>query len=226
VDVTFADSGFVMHEWKSEGRNPYLYAKTVHEGEDVEQYWSCGGRDRWDASPDGKKLVAKGAAVKLSPKSNVGIFLASLKNAGYPMDKMDHTDVGASLDGMECHIQRVPQEGEFAKSKMEDGREFTRTIVTVTKIHKLPWEKKKATKAKAKKGKKPSADLEKKVEEFVAMSLAENPEGVMKKNLTKPVFNEFEADDRNAALALVFDDGWLGDDDRPWVYEDGIVKIA
>jgi hypothetical protein len=225
VDVTMKNTAFIMHEWGTEGKNPYLYSTLEHAGGDEEVYWSCGGRAKFEAAPEGNKLVAKSASVKLSPKSNAGIFFASLLNSGYPEDKMEPSDIAGTLNGLECHIQRVPQEGEFAKGKREDGSEFTRTIVTVTKIHKLPWEKQKATK-KTKKSKEPSSELETEVEGFVVSALADNPEGVPKKNLTKPVFNKFDGDDRNPALALVFDDEWLGADARPWIYEDGIIKIA
>ena len=207
--------------------------------ENIIQFYSMGNANDWLPSDDGSQLVAVGKAANIRLTSNGGILLKSMIDAGFPAEKL--TDDITILDGMEVHMIRVPApERPGLKNKKE--KKFEDTLLIVSEIKTLPWEKKAAkatTKAKpvgapaAAKAKKETAKAKPEVAEegddavsdaavaAVLAILAE--EGtITKKALPGKIFQtEKENPDRNAIVKLVFDDEFLGA--GPWEYEDGVL---
>lgn len=201
---------------------PYLHADMEVNGETYENWWSAGGSQFYEPSADGKQLKAKSTATGIRQNSNVGIFFESLANCGYPPDRMGE-DISV-LDGIQAHFLRVPEPDRkgLKRPVAEPGRE--KTVLTFTKIIKMPWE---TGKKAASKGKAPAAadGLDEEVVNMILTSLADNHEGVAKKELIKQVVSGFDSSKKSAALKFVNDDTWLKE--RPeWNYEDGVVRLA
>ena len=226
VDVTFSNCQFEMKDLAGgTNLNPYLSIDLESDDGTVTQYWSCGGKDKFVTSNDGKALVAVGTATTVNKGSNLGILLTSLVNAGFPPDKIgEDIDI---MDGMKCHVIRVPEPKRpgLKRNKRADGKEYDRTILTVSKIHTLPWEKSKGSAKGKGKSAEVDGELTMKIEEFVMDQLSQNPDGVPKKMLPQAAFKAFSGDERKEVMQVVFDDGFLGSKDRPWKYEDGVVSM-
>ena len=228
TDGEFSGFKFTMHDLKGGSNlNPYLYASFKAEGdEEHDIWWSCGGAANWEVAPDGKRLKAKGGQKGINKGSNLGIFLASLFNSGFPRDKFG-SDIEI-LNGLQAHIIRVPEPERRGLNRpvREDGRTGG-GIVTVSKINKLPWDKA-GGKAKGKPAAgKPVADnaaLENEVVGIILTSLADNPEGIAKKDIIKAVVAQAAAESRGAAMQMANNDTWLkGRSD--WAYDNGVIKL-
>jgi hypothetical protein len=158
VDVTF--TAVDCEEWNYGGKGPGVPAlhitMTDEQGEEHEQYLSCGSLDKIVPSDDGSTFVpAEGSSTKGIPaSSNGGIFMRSLGDSGYPFtsdqglpDDYDPRNIKQLLTGLNCHILRIPapKRPGIAEPEAKPGkRTFPREVLTVTKINSLPWEKKKA----------------------------------------------------------------------------------
>jgi len=208
------------------GDAPYLVADFTAENETYGLRWACGGAANWEVAADGKKMKAKGTQKGINKGSNLGIFLASLYNAGFPKDKLG--DDISILDGLQAHMIRVPEPERKGLNRpaAQPGRE--RTIPTISRVIKLPWEKAAAPKPGAKKpaGKTPStsAELEKEVVGIILTSLADNPEGIAKKDIIKSVVAQASTDTRGAAMQMANNDTWLKGRTE-WAYDNGVVKM-
>lgn len=209
------------------GDTPYLLADFAVEGETYGMRWSCGGAANWEVGANGKSLKSKGAQKGINKGSNLGIFLASLYNAGFPKDKLGN-DIEI-LNGMIAHIIRVPEPERKGLNRppTQPGRE--KSIPTIHKIIKFPWDK---TAAKGK-GKGPAAKstapatndaLDSEVVGIILTSLADNPEGIAKKDIIKAVVASASAENRGAAMQLANNDSWLKSK-KDWAYENGVVKL-
>lgn len=242
VDVLFKSNTFAMFDYGGTvpGGSPSLKAVMLAEGEEEEmdQYYSLGNARDWQPSDDGTQLVAIGNATGIRATSNGGMFLKALVDAGFPADKLG--DDITVLDGLQAHVIRVPvpERAGIAKSKKQKDREEKYgppTLLIVSEIITLPWEKAKAKgapkkaaakgKAKAKaKGKKTgeeSGGADEKAVETVMAILAEDGT-VAKKDLPAKIFQAMKTDpDRNEVIKLVFDDAFLSN--GPWGYEDGTL---
>jgi hypothetical protein len=225
VDGEFSGFVFDMRDLKGGSNlNPYLCASFTAEGESYDMYWSCGGSANWEVGAGGKSLKAKGTQKGINKGSNLGIFLASLYNAGFPKDKLGN-DISI-LDGMQAHIIRVPEPERKGLNRpaAEPGRE--KTIITVSKINKLPWDKSKGAKPAGAKPKAPAASeaLESEVVGIILTALADNPEGIAKKDIIKSVVAQAESANRGAAMQMANNDSWLKGRTE-WAYDNGVVKM-
>lgn len=229
VEVEFQGVSFKMHDLAKGGNlNPYLYAELKVGDETHEQYWSCGSKDYFVASPDGKKLTPTQPGRRLAKNSNAALFMASLLSCGFPPDNLDVDDIGKALNGMVAHVIRVP---EPERPGLAKGRtERTRTILTVKKITSMPGERKG-------KGKKAEAvatsqleNLESKIQDLIVGKLTENPDGgILKKTLTSMILTGIKgmsSDEKREVIQKFVSDEWLGADDRPWAYKDQTVRLA
>lgn len=211
----------------SAGDVPYLVADFTTEDDTYGMRWSCGGAANWEIGAGGKSLKAKGAQKGINKGSNLGIFLTSLYNSGLPKDKLGN-DIEV-LNGLQAHIIRVPEPERkgLQRAPRTDGREGP-GIVTVTKVHKWPWEKS-AAKGKGKTpapGKQPAASdaLDAEVVGIILTSLADNPEGIAKKDMIKAVVAQASSENRGAAMQLANNDTWLKSKTE-WAYENGVIKL-
>ena len=229
VDVTFKECRVCTWDYNGTVPAPVPAIRVAMQlsdgGETAEQYWSAGSGKDWMPSDDGKKLVAIGKATALVRSSNAGILMESIINSGYPEDKI--SDDISALEGMEVHMMRVPapKRGGLAKSTRADGREFEATVLTVSKIHKLPWEKK-AAKGKGKDPEAINGDVQATATAALMAVLANNPDGVTKQQIPGLVFKEVDAKDpnRNEVVKVVFTDDFLKA--GPWEFADGVVKMG
>lgn len=227
VDVVLQEVAFVM--WDYNGTlptaNPAIKAKMVEEdGTEHEQYWSAGQAKDWVASDDGKRLVAAGNSSGLNSGSNAGILLTSIVNAGFPEDKIG--DDITVFKGMKCHVirQAAPKRG-IVRAPRADGRVFEDTVLVVSKIHQLPWERKGAATTTAATATGTDGSLAEKATGLVMEILASEGKAIPKQQLVTKLFQHVKADpDRNKLVQLVHQDSFLGA--GPWTYDKGMVSTG
>ena len=199
--------------------------------EDQIQHFSAGSLDRFVPSDDGLCAVpAEGQddTILLIKTTNALLFITSLTDSGFPKDKIaDEEDV---FEGTEVHIRQVPRPKLRGIDREGDA---AKTILAVTKIHKLPWEKKSKGKGKAaaSKGKakaepeEASSDIADKAVETVMAAVTSSENGIVKKDLLVEAFKSLSKDeDRTAVVRLIKDDAWLAD--GPWTYDEETETIS
>jgi len=243
VDVTFKECVFDMFDYNGKvvpGVPSLKIDMVMEDDEEATQYYSMGSANDWIPSEDGSQLMAVGKASSIRMTTNGGIFLKSLIDAGFPVDKLG--DDITVLDGMQAHVIRVPapKRPGLKKQERSDGKKFEETILIVGEILTLPWEKSKpkgAPKGKAApkgKGKtKPAAKKTKAEPEgdvndaavMVVLSILESEGTITKKELPSKIFQTEKTNpDRNAIVKAVFDDAFL--EAGPWDYEDGTLVAS
>lgn len=234
VDVVFQEVKFAM--WDYNGSipvaNPAVMVKmTEEDGTEHVQYWSAGQSKDWVASDDGKKLVAVGNASGINSSSNAGILLTSIINAGFPEDRVTD-DIGV-FQGMKCHvIRQAAPKRNVVKQPRADGRVYEDTVLIVSKINQLPWEKKgAATKTAAGKAATPTAvendgdAIAAKATDVVMEILTAEGKGIPKQQLVTKVFQAAKSDpDRNKLVQMVHKDEFLSN--GPWAYSGGVVSAG
>lgn len=223
------------------------------EGDELEQFLSAGKANRAVPSEDGEDeaeegdfiIPAEGSGARaLSKSTNAYIFLNSLCSPAegklkFPEAKLD--DGISSLEGLHCHVTRVPQPKRGGLPTEEGERE--RTVLVVHEIYELPkgisgargGSKKKTTRRS-----KPEPEEEEEEEEggedelsekaqaIVVKVLDKHPKGVTTDGLVKGAF-PFAAKmgkARKDILELIQDEDFLGDDDAPWEYNSRRNKIT
>lgn len=242
VDVTLKENRFDVFDYNGTVKPGVPSLKIVmdlEDGEEATQYYSMGSPTDWAPSEDGTQLVAIGKATNIRLSSNGGIFLKALVDAGFPADKLG--DDISILDGLQAHMIQVPapKRPGIKKKAREDGREFADTILIVSEIKTLPWEKskprgapagsKKTTTGKGGTTKKKSApasdDDAKRKTTLAILAILEEEGSIAKKDLPTAIFRNYKSDpDRNAMVKTAFDDEFLGG--GPWTYEDNTLVAA
>jgi hypothetical protein len=140
MDVDLKSLTFVEYDYNGKADKPTLALLVVmgdSEGTDHDQYFSAGDLSRFQPSPDGKYAVAVAGAKGLSTTSNAALFLKSIVDQGFPEDRITHTV--EPFEGANVHVVRVPQPKRSGLVQAEGERE--RTVLVVSKINRLPWEK-------------------------------------------------------------------------------------
>lgn len=197
--------------------------------EDQVQHFSAGSLDRFEPSDDGLCAVpAEGQddTILLIKTTNALLFITSLTDSGFPKDKIaDEVDV---FEGTEVHIRQVPRPKLRGIDREGDAQ---KTILAVTKIHKLPWEKKgkgkgkAASKSKKAEPEEASSDITDKAVETVMAAVTASENGIVKKDLLVEVFKAMAKDeDRTAVVRLIKDNAWLSD--GPWTYDEETETIS
>jgi hypothetical protein len=243
-DVKVTESRFAMFDYggKAQPVPAIMWKLDRMDGSaQVIQYWSIGKSTDWMPSDDGKELLPIGKVTELVSSSNGMLLLSSLVNAGLSESKLGE-DISI-FDGMECHVNRVAAP---TRKGMVNQKENA-TVLIVSKIHKLPWEKStksgsKTTKPKsgsktAKPGKDTTEDKEVDIEalatEFVLGILSDGdkmlstyPDGIPKAKLAPEAFAAFPQKDpnRSAIVQILFKDEFLKT--GPWKYEGGKISIG
>lgn len=246
IRATIKEATFVMTDYGGKSSMVRPAAHLVLEEPDGEihddQFWSCGKAEDWVPSDDGKYLIPTGLKTQIHKSSNLGMFLQSLMDCGFPADKFD-ADIGF-LVGLEAHFQQVDTGREKKKSK--DGtREYADTALCVAEIFNFPWEKKggksgggktakktapkKAPKAQADDEGGRDGDLESEAMTVIMGIVAESgDDGIVKKALATAIMQAREGEDQkvtNKILKLAFSDAFLEGDGVPWTYEDGVLTM-
>jgi hypothetical protein len=240
ADVTITEARFVMWDYQGQIREPVpAMAVTMETGgegtpltETYTQYYSCGDSKNMTPSQDGKTLEVTGSH-GLKSNSNAGQFLTELVKAGFPDSKLAEGDISV-LDGMEAHVIRIPQPKRAGLAKSAANPDKEQTILVVNKIHKLPWDK---TAKKSQVAKMPvkaetaaapvSTEAHTEKAKTVVMDILANLGGSAPKNkIVAEVFKALISDpDRQAVIALVYQDGFLASDSNPWKYDPKTTKV-
>ncbi len=194
------------------------------------QHFSAGSLDRFEPSDDGLCAVpAEGQddSILLIKTTNALLFITSLTDSGFPKDKIsDEVDV---FEGTEVHIRQVPRPKLRGIDREGDAE---KTILAVTKIHKLPWEKKGKGKAAAK-GKKAaaepeeaSAEISEKAADAVMNAVSASDNGIVKKDLLVEVFKSLAKDEDRTAVVNLIKKGDFLSEGGPWTYDEETETIS
>ena len=244
MDVTFKSLSFVEYDYNGTVDKPVLallVVMTDQDGTDHDQYFSAGDLNRFQASENGKYAVAVAGAKGLSTSSNAALLLKSIVDQGFPEDKLTHTV--EPFEGMEAHVVRVPQPKRSGLAQKEGERD--RTVLVVSKIIRLPWEKTGAGKARptstAAAGKATSTQPAKSTASNGDSDLAEEAQGlilqlleakggeVKKTGVGAGAFKLLAGNaNRGELLKLMTDDGFLseGAEAGLWAYENNTISAA
>lgn len=229
---TVTDAEFAIWNYGGEGPDTPAAKFTIQpeEGDEVEQYFSCGRESDWMPSKDGSRLLAVGRATGINTSSNFALLLASMVNAGYPEDKM--TDSIKDFIGLSANWMRVPAPKRAGLKPKEGQEDRVKTILTVGDIIKLPWEK--AGKADGKataKGKSAAAakeegggELEEEATTLVMEAVMDAGGELIKQKLPSALFPKLKGNpNMKALLQLVQSDDFLAS--GPWSYADGELTM-
>ena len=197
-------------------------------------YWKAGDPEAWDA--DGEGFIPIGKPEKLHESSKFIQFVLSVVDSGFDPEKVLN-DV-TIFEGMVAHVIDIETTYDDLKDE-ETGDPVKVHNIIVDRIEVFPYKdgKKKAAakpkgKAKDKKDKKAPADdaiLDKTVDFVLGLLTDENApeEGYTKKELPKKCFILMKGDeDIKAVVKFLYSDEFLGDEERPWTYEDGIITTG
>ncbi|KKN52301.1 hypothetical protein LCGC14_0613960 [marine sediment metagenome] len=250
VDVEITGAAFEMYDYNGSQPIPVPVLKVsyrvLEDNATFDDYQSCGDKNTWVPDDEGERLtdISPGQNATIKTSSNCGIFMTSLANAGFPMDKLDGPI--SVLAGMEAHVVRQPapvRKGlDEAKTNDDGTKKFPKTILVIEEIKVLPWDAeegetpkkaagKKGKKAPAKKaaGKKAStkkaASGEAEAEATIyILGLLEKAgdDGVTKKDLPRHIFTDLQDDpNRNAIIQITNGDEYLSA--GPWNLEGGVL---
>jgi hypothetical protein len=249
IRATITDAKFVMtnYQGKSQIMRPaaHLTLTEIVDGEELvhdDQFWSCGKAEDWMPSDDGKYLIPTGMKKQIHKSSNFGMFLVSALDCGFPGDKFD-SDI-SFLIGTEAHFHQIVV-ADRGKTKTKDGKEYDAQVMCLAEIFKFPWEKAKGKSAKTSgkqskgkgKGKAKAepeaddgADLNADAQAIIMELLVEAGGEMAKKDLASKIMQHQKdagGDQKttNQMLKLAFNDEYLGGDDQPWTYEDGVLTM-
>lgn len=245
MDVVLKSLGFCLYDYGGTIDKPTLALLVIMvdpDGTEHEQYFSAGDPNRFQPSADGKYVVAVAGAKGLSTSSNAAIFLKSIVDQGFPEDRITHTV--EPFEGMEAHVVRIPQPKRSGLVQAEGARD--KTVLVVSKINRLPWEKtgtgKAAPKLSASRTAAPSStktapaatngeasDLAEEAQGLI-LQLLENKGGEVKKTgVGAGAFKLLTGNaNRGELLKLMTDDGFLseGAESGLWAYENNTISAA
>lgn len=213
----------------------------AEDGEDDDriEYLRIGPLDKFTPNKDETEAVAVNNA-RINKKSKASLFAKSLVEAGFDADKLGSGKVDV-IDGLRVHVnvETLPsfknKDGEEVKGGQlpkitailgEDGGASQAAPKTSSKASKKSKKTEKAEKAEKVSGGSDDA-VSKKAEGAVLTELAQRGGSASKVGLPNVILVALAQDkDRNAAIALVHSEDWLGDDDRPWSYEGGELSLG
>lgn len=243
VNLTWKNVGFVLWDYngKSPTNSPALKITLVDEdGGEQGQYWSAGDAKNWVPSPDGKRLQSVSSVEKQNISTNMGILIKSLVDSGF--DEGLIGDDVSIFEGLVAHMIQVPapkRGGTVARTPRADGRVFENTILVVDSIVTMPGAKAGAKRrgaastAKAAPQAQNNGELDavsvKTLKKILEDNLGAHPDGLLKAELPRLVFNELRANKelRNSVTTQLNDDEFLtGGGEGVWEYVDGKVSLA
>jgi hypothetical protein len=229
VTATVASADFVMWDYggKAADSPAMKFGLGLESGDEAEQYWSVGNAKDWRPSPDGKRLIGIGSAKGINVKSNMGLFLTSIVNAGFPEDKLED-DISVFV-GMEAHFIRVaaPKRPGLERAPREDGREFEQTVLVVDEIIKMPWDKGKGKgKSSGKSGGSGGDELSEEAREVMLEILSGSKGPVRHKDIPNLVLKAAKDNPRRAQIVkLLYSEEFLSSEENPWDFEDGEISL-
>lgn len=232
----------VLEREDSEDEEPYV--QYLSAGKANRLVPSEDGEEEADEGPF--VAPAEGSNAKgLGDSCNANIFLKSAVKPANGKLKLSEAaldnGVRDALSGMRCHLLRVPQPKRAGLPVDEDEEQRQHTVLTVSEIYELPGKKTKAprtkagTKKKVKTRTKPEPEEEEEEEEEeeggddaavekaeeIITSILESKGEVKVTALAKLVFPKASKAGalKKEILALVKDQYFLGEEDRPWMFD-------
>lgn len=243
VDVEIITARFEIYDYEGKGDPaPVLLLKLkTEDGEEHKEALSVGKIADWQPSDDGKELQAVGNATSLRDKCKAILFLQSCASAGFPPDKLEPGDASV-LDGLGFHALRVTVDYRGLEKKRDaQGREMDFTVLNCSKINYLPGEKKggkgaaaaksSGTKKKAAPASAPAAsgadlDIDSAAEAALLELLIEVDGEIQAKMIPTKIYKKLtDVKNKNLVLKRSYEEDFLSGE-RPWTYEDGVVKLA
>ncbi len=169
------------------------------DGQEFVQHYSVGDPTRVMPSADGKGLAMQGDNVALNKSSNFFVLMKALEDAGLPEDFMDN-DITV-LETMVTHNigAAEPKRAGLARQEPEEGGRI-RILPVPDEIVTMPGKGKKLAA-----GKKPGAPSEEIIPEamaLVAELLAENPDGIERKEIAAAAIKAKKAQVATMAFKL------------------------
>ena len=223
ADVTFKEVRAVLWDYagKLPEATPALAVTMIStDGREVTQYYSAGDKKNFVPSKDGKRFIPVGTARSLSDSCNAIQFIRSIVDTKqFPEEKIE--DDVTVFEGMVAHVIQVSQPKRAGLSQAEG-----KTILVVSKIIRLPWEKKTVAKAVPKpQAKSEPQSWEPKAFETVLAIVSERGGSVSKQDLPTLVFRKLMKDpDRNSIFNLVSKDDWLAS--GPWEFDGATITTG
>ncbi len=218
--------------------------KVLTDGFEFKQVYSAGDLKHFVPSQDGRFAIPVGSQTGLNDQSNAIQYLASLVNAGFPEDRIAN-DV-AVFEGVEGHVNQVPQKERKGLAK-SDPTAKAKTVLVMTQITKLPWEKGKVSPIKPAQAKTqvaapvaspaPSATeapsngvVVKSVETVMGILMAKGGT-VTKAAIAQEAFKTLANDpDRNAVVQAIYKDEFLHgktvEGGVPWQFDGKTISLG
>lgn len=249
VDVTWKNVKFEVLDYGDGNKAPTLGIDLVTGAEQgnekpYRQNWSCGSLENWEPSADGSMLIPVGKDAELRKASNVFMLLTSLKEAGFPMERLNDGNV-TILEGLKAHMERkdAPVRSGLKQEttrRGRDGKEYTKDnkVLCVSKIISLPWEGEGAAKPKGKpkakaetkaEGGAPAGggDVDAQAKEVLTGLIVTSGGKIAKKEIPSKGYAVIKADnpDRNKILTALFKDEWIKGNGFA-LSEDGFVSLG
>lgn len=223
-DVVIASAGFEFYDFngKTDDRPCLCVVYRTSDGEEHTVYYSAGSPEWWGISEDGKNLMPlQSQDQTISGSSNFGRYLTSMYNAGLEEHIGNLGDDISELTGVSCHVVRVEkkgQDGEILIVSEIHGVNSTEDSETAQPEEAAPAGKKAAP---SKKTAKAGADTIGAVERLVVGALEENGGNMDIPSLNaaaarKVQQQKMSEQERNAAIEVLFKDGFFTEESRPW----------
>lgn len=246
ADVTFKNVKFEMFDYDGKAEPaPALGIDLVTGAEEegakpYRQHWSCGSSENWEPSDDGSTLVPIGKDTELRKATNLYMFLTSLKEAQFPMERLNDGDCSV-LEGLQAHVLRkdAPKRGNLPQGgtrRGRDGKEYEKDnkVLCVSKINKFPWEGEAPAKPKkgAAKKEEPAAeagggDIEAKAKDVLIKLVVSGDGKALVKEVPSKGFALIDPKDpdKNKILKVLFNPAWIKANGFN-VTDDGVITLG
>lgn len=228
-DGEITDMRFIMTDFNGKVQEAVPVCRVVYgvEGEEYDDLLSVGGKNDFAPDESGRGLNKLGSKAVLTKTCNYVVFINSLVESGFPLNKLDEGDV-SSVIGVKGHFLRKVIDHGFKKKKDGDRPD---TVMVCTKVLTLPGKGGTAVKTRTRTKAKVAANPE--LAETVAIIIQgvviENDGNVAKKSLMSALFKSADmkslGSDKTAAMKLASSDAFLKEREE-WTYEDGLLKMV
>jgi hypothetical protein len=139
IDVTITQAGTTV--WDMNGAvdpsTPFLAVEfTDDNGAAHQQYYSAGKPEDWEPDDEQAGFISKSGKTSINSGTNLGMFIASLVEFGFPKELLDEGDLRV-IAGTRCHVIQKALERQ---GLVRTGKNASRpsTVLLVSKIHELP----------------------------------------------------------------------------------------
>jgi hypothetical protein len=141
IDIEITDAATTMFDY---GGNSLPTPALALELTDVNgtqhvQYYSVGKPEDWTPEESGEGFVAVSGKTSINNSTNLGKFLTSLVNAGFPADRLDDGNLKVMI-GVKAHVLQEVQEQRKGLIRTGKNADRPQTLLLVSKIISLPGE--------------------------------------------------------------------------------------